>query len=60
MKTSDTPAAPANVLLAPWTGPYGGVPPFDQVKVVDLKPGLETGMAQQLAEIGHQHRTAPP
>ncbi len=38
-------------LLAPWVGPYGGVPPFDQVKVVDLKPGLETGMAQQLAEI---------
>ena len=38
-------------LLAPWVGPYGGVPPFDQVKVGDLKPGLETGMAQQLAEI---------
>ncbi len=38
-------------LLAPWTGPYGGVPPFDKVKVVDLKPGLEAGMAQQLAEI---------
>lgn len=38
-------------LLAPWVGPYGGVPPFDQVKVGDLEPGLETGMAQQLAEI---------
>ena len=38
-------------LLAPWVGPYGGVPPFDKVKVVDLKPGLETGMTQQLAEI---------
>jgi peptidyl-dipeptidase Dcp len=38
-------------LLAPWAGPYGGVPPFDKVKVVDLKPGLETGMTQQLAEI---------
>ena len=46
------PAADAiSPLLAPWVGPYGGVPPFDQVKVVDLKPGLETGMAQQLAEI---------
>ena len=44
-------AAAASPLLAPWVGPYGGVPPFDQVKVVDLKPGLETGMAQQLAEI---------
>ena len=46
------PAADAiSPLLAPWVGPYGGVPPFDQVKVVDLKPGLETGMARQLAEI---------
>ena len=46
------PAADAvSPLLAPWVGPYGGVPPFDKVKVVDLKPGLETGMAQQLAEI---------
>jgi len=35
--TSDpvTPAAvavPNNILLADWTGPYGGVPPWDQVK----------------------------
>ena len=45
------PAAAVSPLLAPWVGPYGGVPPFDKVKVVDLKPGLETGMAQQLAEI---------
>ncbi len=51
MKSTDTSAAPANVLLAPWTGPYGGVPPFDQVKVTDLQPALEAGMAQQLAEI---------
>ena len=51
MKPADTSAAPANVLLAPWTGPYGGVPPFDQVKVADLQPALEAGMAQQLAEI---------
>ena len=45
------PPTPYPPLLAPWVGPYGGVPPFDKVKVVDLKPGLETGMAQQLAEI---------
>jgi peptidyl-dipeptidase Dcp len=44
-------ASAANVLLAPWTGPYGGVPPFDKVRVADLKPALEAGMAQQLAEI---------
>jgi len=47
----DTPAAPASALLAPWVGPYGGVPPFDQVKVADLQPALEAGMKQQLAEI---------
>src|SRR5436189_903023 len=45
--------APAdqNPLLAPWTGPYGGVPPFDKVKVSDFKPALEAAMAENLAEI---------
>src|SRR6185295_12985881 len=38
-------------LLAPWSGPYGGVPPFEKVKVEDFKPALETGMAEALAEI---------
>ena len=27
-----------NVLLAEWTGPYGGVPAFDEMKLEDLKP----------------------
>jgi peptidyl-dipeptidase Dcp len=44
-------AKPGDVLLAPWTGPYGGVPPFDRVQVSDLQPALEAGMALQLAEI---------
>jgi peptidyl-dipeptidase Dcp len=43
--------APVNPLLAPWRGPYGGVPPFDVVKPAQLAPALEAGMAQQLAEI---------
>jgi peptidyl-dipeptidase Dcp len=34
-----------NPLLARWTGPYGGVPPFDQVRVQDLAPALEASMA---------------
>jgi peptidyl-dipeptidase Dcp len=38
-------------LLAPWTGPFGGVPPFDRAKVEYLEPALEAGMAQQLADI---------
>jgi peptidyl-dipeptidase Dcp len=37
-------------LVAPWTGPYGGVPPFDKVKVDQLAPALEVGMARSLAE----------
>ena len=40
-----------NPLLAPWTGPYGGVPPFDQVKVEHFKPALEAGMEEKLREI---------
>lgn len=40
-----------NILLAPWSGPYGGVPPFDRVQVSQFKPALEEAMAQTLAEI---------
>ncbi|MFD1216467.1 M3 family metallopeptidase [Microbulbifer celer] len=43
--------ANSNPLLAEWTGPFGGVPAFDKAKVADLKPALETAMAQNLAEI---------
>jgi peptidyl-dipeptidase Dcp len=44
-------AAAANPLLAKWEGPYGGVPPFDKVKITDFKPALEAAMAENLAEI---------
>lgn len=40
-----------NALLAPWTGPYSGVPAFDTMALGDLKPALEFGMQQNLAEI---------
>ncbi len=43
--------AGTNVLLAEWTGPYGGVPAFDRMDLELLEPALETGMARQLAEI---------
>ncbi|HEX6037377.1 M3 family metallopeptidase [Longimicrobium sp.] len=43
--------AQQNPLLAEWTGPYGGIPPFDQVRVEHFKPALETAMAENLAEI---------
>ncbi len=44
-------AAMQNPLLAPWTGPYGGVPPFDTSNVADFKPALEAGMEAQLKEV---------
>ena len=40
-----------NVLLEKWSGPYGGVPAFDKVKVADFKPAMETAMADSLAAI---------
>jgi len=50
--TSANPAAsPANPLTAKWEGPYGGVPPFDKVKVGDFKPALEEAMAENIKEI---------
>ncbi|HEX5379424.1 MAG TPA: M3 family metallopeptidase [Phenylobacterium sp.] len=43
--------APTNPLTKPWTGPYGGVPAFDQVKVSDLAPAMTEAMAQERAEV---------
>jgi peptidyl-dipeptidase Dcp len=40
-----------NPLIAPWSGPFGGVPPFDKVRIEDFKPALERAMAERLAEI---------
>jgi peptidyl-dipeptidase Dcp len=44
-------AADGAPLLAPWTGPYGGVPAFDKVKVADFAPALEAAMAEELKEV---------
>ena len=52
MKTATTtPEASATALLTDWSGPFGGVPPFDRVAVTGLKAALELAMAAQLAEI---------
>ncbi|HUS27973.1 MAG TPA: M3 family metallopeptidase, partial [Kofleriaceae bacterium] len=42
---------PTEPLLAPWKGPYGGVPPFDKIKVKDFKPALMKGMDLSRADI---------
>jgi len=49
-----------NSLMAPWSGPYGGVPPFDQVKVEHFKPAFESAMAENLAEIDAIASNAAP
>jgi peptidyl-dipeptidase Dcp len=40
-----------NILLQEWTGPYGGVPAFDKVKLEDVKPAMLRGMELNLQEI---------
>jgi peptidyl-dipeptidase Dcp len=55
------PAAAANPLLAPWSGPHGGYPAFDKIKVSDFKPALEAAMAENRREIDAiANNPAPP
>ncbi len=42
---------PENILLQEWTGPYGGVPAFDEMKLEDVAPAILKGMELRLAEI---------
>ncbi len=49
--TNKSTADESNPLLFVWTGSYGGVPPFDKVRVEHFKPALEKAMAENLAEI---------
>ncbi|HYW73349.1 MAG TPA: M3 family metallopeptidase [Pyrinomonadaceae bacterium] len=58
--SANNPAADANPLLGEWAGPYGGVPPFDQVQVALFKPALETAMAENLADIEKIAQQAAP
>jgi len=49
-----------NLLIAEWTGPYGGVPAFDKMDLADVKPALEKGMELKLAEIDEIANNAEP
>ena len=44
-------AAYHNPMLAAWTGPYGGYPRFDLVKVADFKAALEEAIALNRRQI---------
>ncbi|MBT8252597.1 MAG: M3 family metallopeptidase, partial [Bacteroidia bacterium] len=50
-ETKSDVAMTENVLLQEWTGPYGGVPAFDKMRVEDVKYAVEKGMELSLAEI---------
>ena len=41
----------SNIFLKEWTGPYGGTPAFDKMKIDDLKAAVEKGVELKLAEI---------
>ncbi len=41
----------SNILLAEWTGPYGGVPAFDKMDIKHVKEAMEKGIALHLAEL---------
>ncbi|HZB26122.1 MAG TPA: M3 family metallopeptidase, partial [Vicinamibacterales bacterium] len=50
--SSASPAAAAsNPVLAAWTGPYGGVPPWDKAKPELFPAAFEAALAEQRAEI---------
>jgi peptidyl-dipeptidase Dcp len=51
LKESLAVTVPLGPLLDPWTGKYGGVPPFDLVKIDDIKPSMLKGMDLKRAEI---------
>ena len=44
-------AAPNNALLADWTGPYEGVPPWDKVKPALFPQAFQYGIDEQRREI---------
>ena len=48
---ADPENASGNILLAEFTGPYGGVPAFDKMEVADIQAAMEEGMAKKLDEI---------
>jgi peptidyl-dipeptidase Dcp len=54
-------ASADNPLLEEWSGPFGGVPPFDRVRVEHFLPALETAVAEALGAIDEiAADSAPP
>jgi peptidyl-dipeptidase Dcp len=49
-QTSAVASIAANPLLAEWTGPSGGVPPFDKVRPELFPPAFDSALAERAAE----------
>jgi peptidyl-dipeptidase Dcp len=45
------PTVPSNILLAEWTGPYDGVPPWDQVRPDLFPEAFQFGIDEQRREV---------
>ena len=46
-----TAVVPDNILVKKWTGPYDGVPPWDQVQPAQFGPAFQFGIDEMLREI---------
>ncbi|MEX1190186.1 MAG: M3 family metallopeptidase, partial [Bacteroidia bacterium] len=40
-----------NPLIKPWKGDFGGLPPFDSVKIADFEPAMRAAMQIKLKEV---------
>src|SRR5262245_35632358 len=51
----------SNPLTTPWSGPFGGVPPWDQVRAQDFPAAFEAALADERAGVEQIARNpAPP
>ena len=58
---SGAPMKSDNPLLAKWSGPYGGVPPFAKVKVEHFAPAFDAAMEEKRRELAAiADSSAPP
>ena len=60
MSLSTPVIAEENPLLKPWTGPHGGVPPFDQVEPELIGPALEQALSTYREEIKQIAESSEP
>jgi len=49
-----------NPLIVPWPGPYGGVPPWDQVRAEDFPAAFSTALAEERAAVEDIARNPSP